>query len=132
MSSKKPKREKASPGGGPRRGLRRSIRYEAVQEFPEDQGPVRNPAAPPSIHLRLLKADEALERLEFQLRAYAAKGQREVVVIHGKGSNSPGGVSVLGPLVRQWCDDHPVLVQSWRIAPGAWGGAGAIVVVLNP
>lgn len=132
MSGRKPKPTRPSPGGSPRRGLRRSIRYEAVQEFPEDQGPVRDPAAPPAIHLRLLKADEALDRLEFQLRAFAAKGQREVVVIHGKGSNSPGGVSVLGPLVRQWCDDHPALVRSWRIAPGEWGGAGAIVVSLNP
>jgi dsDNA-specific endonuclease/ATPase MutS2 len=132
MGRKKIKRSSNAPGGTPRRGLRRSIRYEAVEELPDESGPVRDPAAPPSIHLRKLKVEDAMERLEFQLRAYAAKGQREVLVVHGKGSNSPGGVSVLGPLVRKWCDDHPAVVQSWRIAPGAWGGAGAIVVVLNP
>lgn len=131
MMGRKKKRPASSSGGSPRRGLRRSIRYEAVEEFPEDRAPARDPQAPPSIHLRLLKAEEALERLEFQLRAYAAKGQREVLVIHGKGSNSAGGVSVLGPLVRKWCDDHPGVVQSWRIAPSSWGGEGAIVVLLT-
>lgn len=131
MGRKKSKRSSSTPGGSPRRGLRRSIRYEAVQEFPEDDRPVRDPAAPPAVHLRKLKAEEALARLEFQLRAFAAKDQSEVLVIHGKGSNSPGGVSVLGPLVRQWCDAHPTLVKSWRIAPTGWGGEGAIVIVLN-
>ena len=130
MGRKKKNTQAGPDRGGPRRGKRRSIRYEAVEEFPEDRAPVRDPAAPPSIHLRLLKADQALERMEFQLRAFAAKGQREVLVIHGKGSNSVGGVSVLGPLVRQWCDKHPSVVQSWRIAPSSWGGEGAIVVVL--
>jgi dsDNA-specific endonuclease/ATPase MutS2 len=131
MGRKKQKRSSTAPGGGPRRGKRRSIRYEAVQEFPEDGKPARDPGAPPAVHLRLLKAEEALDRLEFQLRAFAAKDQREVLVVHGKGSNSPGGVSVLGPLVRQWCDEHPSLVRSWRIAPGCWGGEGAIVVELT-
>ena len=132
MGRKKTKRSSENPVGGPRRGMRRSIRYEAVEELPEDRRPKRDPEAPPSIHLRLLKAEDALDRLEFQLRAFASKGQREVLVIHGKGSNSPGGQSVLGPLVRKWCDDHAALVQSWREAPRQWGGSGAIVVVLNP
>ena len=132
MGKKKKKPSNSGPGGSPRRGMRRSIRFEAVEEQPDDRSNNRDPAAPPSIHLRLLKADEALERLEFQLRAFAAKGQREVLVVHGKGSNSPGGVSVLGPMVRQWCDDHGGIVQSWRQAPRHWGGSGAIVVVLNP
>jgi dsDNA-specific endonuclease/ATPase MutS2 len=131
MGRKKSRRPGNAPGRSPRRGLRRSIRYDAVTELDEDRGPARDPAAPPAVHLRLLKAEEALERLEFQLRAFAAKGQSEVLVVHGKGSNSPGGVSVLGPLVRSWCDDNPAVVRSWRIAPSSWGGEGAIVVVLN-
>lgn len=130
MGRKKSRRNSANPDGSPRRGMRRSIRYEAVEEPAENRGPARDPAAPPSIHLRLLKAEEALDRLEFQLRAFAAKNQREVLVVHGKGSNSPGGQSVLGPLVRAWCDEHTAVVQSWREAPRTWGGSGAIVVVL--
>ena len=118
-------------GDDPRRGKRRSIRYEAEEQWPEDRKPVRDDA-PPSVHLRKLTVDEALERLETQLRAYAGQGRREVLVIHGKGQGSTGGISVLGPEVRQWCDRHPALVSSWREAPPHWGGSGAIVVDLNP
>lgn len=101
--------------------------------WPEDRQPkpVRDDA-PPSIHLRKLTVDEAFMRLESQLKGFAGRGIREVLVIHGKGQGSVGGISVLGPEVRQWCDKHPALVSSWREAPPRWGGSGAIVVVLNP
>lgn len=88
-------------------------------------------ARPPEILLRKLKLAEALERLEAQLRAHAARGEVEVLVIHGKGQNSAGGVSVLGPEVRRWCDQHAALVAGWSEAPARWGGAGAIVVKLR-
>lgn len=131
MGRKKKRQTGGGQDGHPRRGMRRSIRFEAFEEEPEERRVPRDPAAPPSLHLRKLKAEEALSRLDFQLQAFRAKDTREVLVVHGKGSNSPGGVSVLGPLVRQWCDDHPGLVLSWREAPQQWGGAGAIVVTLN-
>ena len=131
MGRKKTRQPTSGPGGSPRRGMRRSIRFEAYEEDPAEREKGPHPQQPPSVHLRLLKAEEALDRLQFQLQAFAAKGTPEVLVVHGKGSNSPGGVSVLGPLVRSWCDDHPGLVRSWREAPRAWGGAGAIVVTLN-
>lgn len=114
--------------------MRRSIRHEAI-DTSDDEGPPdarREPGRPPEILLRKLKLAEALERLEFQLRAYASRGQAEVLVIHGKGQNSAGGVPVLGPEVRQWCDRHPALVATWSEAPLRWGGAGAIVVRLRP
>ena len=41
--------------------------------------------------LRKLTVDEALERLETQLPAYAHQNTPEVLLIHGKGTNSPGG-----------------------------------------
>jgi DNA-nicking Smr family endonuclease len=130
MGRKKGKPPSRGSGGGPRRGKRRSIRYEAEEFFPEDRRPVRDDA-PPAIHLRKLTVIEALGRLEAQLRAFAARGQREVLVIHGKGQGSAGGISVLGPEVRKWCDRNGALVSSWREAPRHWGGAGAIVVVLS-
>ena len=122
----------SSAGGGPRRGKRRSIRFEAEEQWPEDRPrkPVRDDA-PPAIHLRKLTLEEALMRLETQLRAFEGQGAREILVIHGKGQGSAGGISVLGPEVRDWCDKHPSLVSSWREAPPHWGGSGAIVVVLN-
>ena len=127
---RKKKRQSSGESSPPRRGKRRSIRYEATEQWPEDRVPQRADDAPPEIHLRKLKLLSALERLEFQLRAYAAKNQQKVLVVHGKGQSSPGGVSILGPEVRNWCDAHPSLVVSWAEAPAKWGGAGAIVVTL--
>ncbi len=57
--SKKPKKE--STGSTPRRGKRRSIRYEAVEELPDAKRPSRGPEAPPAIHLRKISAEEALD-----------------------------------------------------------------------
>lgn len=126
------KKRSSDAGGRPvRRGKRRSIRYEAKEWSPAERRPQRDPEAPPEILLRKLTVDEALERLDFQLRGYATKGQAEVLVVHGKGSASPGGVSILGPEVRNWCDAHPAVVVTWREAPPRWGGGGAIVVVLR-
>lgn len=131
MGRKKSKSGSTEAGGGPRRGKRRSIRYEAEEQWPEDRQPPVRDDAPPSIHLRKLNVDEAIRRLETQLRGYSGQGTREVLVIHGKGQGSIGGISVLGPEVREWCDRHPALVSSWREAPTKWGGTGAIVVVLE-
>ncbi len=131
MGSKRGKKQKSSGRGDlPRRGKRRSIRHEAYEEYPEDREEPRNPPKPPEIHLRKISAEEALGRLASQLPAFSKQGIKEVLVVHGKGQNSVGGVSVLGPLVRQWCIDHPSLVKSWREAPNYWGGSGAVVVVL--
>jgi DNA-nicking Smr family endonuclease len=121
--------------GASRRGKRRSIRYEAEEMWPEDREPDRNQirklGAPPEILLRKLTVNEALDRLKTQLQAFAHQGKKEVLVVHGKGHNSPGGMSVLGPEVRHWCDDRPDVVASWREAPVKWGGEGAIVVKLK-
>jgi DNA-nicking Smr family endonuclease len=123
-------RKKRPAGGSRTRRGRRSIRYEAEEEWPEDRQ-ARADDAPPAIHLRKLTLDEALERLEHQLRLHRGHGRREVLVVHGRGHGSPGGVGVLGPAVREWCGAHPGLVGSWREAPRRWGGPGAIVVVLT-
>jgi len=121
---------KTGADGVSRRGKRRSIRFEGEQTWPEDREKLRKEGAPPEILLRKLTLAEALERLETQLRAHAAHGRREVLVVHGKGLNSPGGDPVLGPEVRAWCEKS-ALVASWKEAPARWGGAGAIVVVLR-
>lgn len=131
MGRKKGNRSRSGSGGISRRGLRRSIRYDAVDEPPEEGRPRRGPEPPPTIHLRKLTAEEALARLDTQLRAFLRQGRGEILVIHGKGQGSAGGISILGPLVREWCDQHPAVVAGWREAPTYWGGSGAIVVTLN-
>jgi DNA-nicking Smr family endonuclease len=129
VGRKKPR----DPGGRdtPRRGKRRSIRFEA--ELVEDRLKKRRPPAepPPAIHLRRLPADEALARLRTVVLGHARLGHKELLVVHGRGQSSPGGQSVLGPLVRQWCVDNPALVAAWRQAPAEWGGPGAIVITLR-
>jgi len=128
---RKKKGKPSADGNQPRRGKRRSIRFEAEEQWPEDRQRKETPAEPPKILLRKLTVDEALDRLDFQLRAYVAKGQKKVLVVHGRGNASLGGVSILGPETRNWCDAHPALVVSWQEAPQHWGGAGAIVVNLR-
>jgi len=130
MARKKGKRQSLSPGQ--RRGKRRSIRYEAVEDIEGSDGLMRPPDAPEaSIHLRRMTIDEALARLETDVRLYRGLDHTEMLVVHGRGQNSPGGKSVLGPLVRRWCDEHPGLVKSWEEAPRRWGGPGAIIVYLH-
>ncbi len=131
MGRKKSRQPGAGDGSGPHRGKRRSIRYESQEEWPEDRPQGRAPDAPPQILLRKLTLDEALRRLEAQLRAHAAQGHTEVLVVHGKNTNSLRGIPILGPAARDWCNKHRDLVATWREAPGKWGGAGAIVVTLK-
>ncbi len=128
---RKKRRQPSAAENQPRRGKRRSIRYEAQEEWPEQRERRPDPDEPPKVLLRKLTVAEALARLDFQLRAYAAKGQQRVLVVHGRGNASPGGISILGPEVRNWCDGHPQLVVSWQEAPPRWGGPGAIVVNLR-
>jgi len=129
---KKEKRIKPDTGQSQRRGMRRSIRFDADDFWDEDEKSQADPNTPPSIHLRMMRAEEALHKLSTELQIWQKQGRREVLVVHGKGSNSAQGISVLGPLVRQWCDDHDQLVSTWREAPSHWGGSGAIVVNLRP
>ncbi len=132
MGRKGGKKSKKPKGpGSPGRGKRRTIRHEAYEEYADQKQPSRHPPEPPKIHLRLISVEEAIGRLAAQLPGYSRQGIKEVLVVHGKGHNSIRGISVLGPLVRQWCDDNPALVKSWREAPAYWGGSGAIVVVLH-
>lgn len=128
---------KNHPGKGDaaaaRRGLRRSIRVDAHEAEGAGARPrVRAADAPPTIQLRRLLAEVALERLAASLQAYRHLGRLEVLVVHGRGRNSPGGRPVIGPLVRQWCAEHPAIVAAAREAPPAWGGEGALVVTLLP
>ncbi|RKZ12311.1 hypothetical protein DRQ50_12130 [bacterium] len=123
-------RKKGKDASG-RRGLRRSIRYAGREEQAVDEPDAYKLGAPPTIMLRKLRLEEAIDRLAMQLAAHAHAGTGEVLVVHGRGTNSPGGVGVIGPAVRQWCDDHPGLVTGWREAPARWGGPGAMVVNLR-
>ncbi len=109
--------------------MRRTIRRDADRE--PKTGTPRSGPLPPQIDLHRRRADEALAYLEMMLQVHRRRGDREVLVVHGRGLHSETGRSVLGPLVRQWLVDHPGLVATHRPAPRDWGGEGAVVVVLR-
>lgn len=116
------------PGrSGRLKGMGRSIRREGV---PDDERPRRSGEPPPQIHLRRLTAEEALAKLEQRLALHRRRGERRVLVVHGRGLRS-AGAPVIAPLVREWLRDHPELVAAWEPAPPDWGGEGALVVTLT-
>ncbi len=55
---------------------------------------------------------------------------RCVLVIHGKGMNSPGGEAVLRTLTRNWLTQHPQVLAFCAASPGA-GGSGAVLILLK-
>lgn len=55
---------------------------------------------------------------------------RCVLVIHGKGVNSPGGIAVLRTLTRNWLRQHPQ-VLAYCAATTELGGSGAVMILLK-
>ncbi|MDP1871942.1 MAG: Smr/MutS family protein [Gallionella sp.] len=55
---------------------------------------------------------------------------RHVLIIHGKGINSPGGEAVLRALTRNWLTQHPQ-VLAYCLAPPNLGGDGAVIILLK-
>ncbi len=98
---------------------------------PDSTTPAARPARPPEIFLRMCSYDEAMRRLDQQVRAYVRQGRAEILVVHGAGRGSPDGRGVLGDAVREWCQSRGDLVLDWRPAQPAWGGDGAVVLTLN-
>ena len=75
--------------------------------------------------------DEALARLEEFIAAARSRGQQAVLVITGKGINSPEG-PVLHGAVSEWLRDRGKgLVAEFSSAPRELGGSGAFVVFLK-
>ena len=115
--------------GRPAKGMQRTIRQDAWSDGEERPGV--DEARPTEIHLRQMRADEAMARLEMMIDQHRRKGEAEVLVVHGKGLRSEGGQPVLAPLVRKWLQDNPDRVASWEEAPRHWGGEGALLVRLR-
>ena len=76
------------------------------------------------------RAHDALIR--FFKDAYQ-KGLRTVVVVTGRGRNSPDGIGVLRPLLQQWLSREPFkrVVLAFCTARPRDGGPGAVYVLLR-
>nr|WP_315464392.1 Smr/MutS family protein [uncultured Rhodoferax sp.] len=83
------------------------------------------------IDLHGLRSDEAREALSAFIREAHKQGIRCVRVVHGKGLGSPGKAPVLKDKVHKWLVQKAEVVAFVQAQP-AQGGAGALVVLLQP
>ncbi|QWV93784.1 Smr/MutS family protein [Geomonas oryzisoli] len=80
------------------------------------------------LDLHGLTRDEAVENLERFVKAAYNRGQKGVLVITGKGNNSPGE-PVLKVAVANWLREHGKgMVAEFVQAPSDMGGSGAFVI----
>ena len=89
----------------------------------------------PEGHLDMhgMVAEEAYEALVSFLRASYNKGKRTVLLIPGRGKNSPEGYAVLRERVQDWLTHDPFkrVVLAFCTAQPKDGGAGALYVLLR-
>ena len=74
--------------------------------------------------------EEARDALGAFIGGCLARGLRCVRVIHGKGHSSPGGLSVLKTLSRQWLARREEILAFCAAKPRD-GGEGALIVLLR-
>jgi DNA-nicking Smr family endonuclease len=84
------------------------------------------------LDLHGLDSHAAREDVTFELRDAYQEGERCVRIVHGRGLRSPGG-PVLKDAVLDWIQAPPLaaIVLAFATAPPAWGGSGALLVLLR-
>jgi len=85
------------------------------------------------LDLHGLRAAEAQSALETFLRATRGRGERCVLVVHGKGEHSPGGLGVLRGEMAAWLSQgsSSTHVAAFASAREEDGGAGAVYILLR-
>jgi DNA-nicking Smr family endonuclease len=84
------------------------------------------------LDLHGLRAAEAREALELFLGEKRARGERCVLVVHGKGEHSPAGIGVLRGEMSAWLSQGRASahVSAFATARSDDGGEGAVYVLL--
>jgi DNA-nicking Smr family endonuclease len=89
----------------------------------------------PEKHLDLhgMNARQAYDALVPFIREVYQRGLRTVVIVTGRGRNSPDGIGVLRPLLQRWLTRDPFkrVVLAFCTAKARDGGAGAVYVLLR-
>ena len=89
----------------------------------------------PEAHLDLhgQNAAQALNSLTWFIKNAYQRGLRTVLVVTGRGRNSPDGVGVLRPLLQRWLSKDPFkrVVLAFCTAKAGDGGPGAVYVLLR-
>jgi DNA-nicking Smr family endonuclease len=85
------------------------------------------------LDLHGMTVPEARAQLELFLRTMRARGERCVLVIHGKGEHSPHGSGVLRGEIAAWLSQGGASEQvaAFVTAQGPDGGEGAVYVLLR-
>lgn len=105
--------------------LRNGLSRMALRKLRRGTWPVQD-----SLDLHGNHTDAARKLLQEFLHEATQRNLRCVLVIHGKGLNSPGGAAVLRKLARHWLSQHPQ-VLAYCDAPAQYGGSGAVLVLLK-
>lgn len=96
---------------------------------------LRNGQYSPELHTDLhgMNSEQAYDALlDFVHKAYA-KGMRTVIVVTGRGKNSPGGQGILRQHIQDWLTKDPLkrVVLAFCTAQPKDGGAGAFYLLLR-
>lgn len=83
------------------------------------------------LDLHGLTKDEAIENLDRFVKGAYNRGQKGVLVITGKGNNSPGEPVLKGAVAGWLRESGKGMVSEFAPAPGEMGGSGAFVVFLK-
>ncbi len=83
------------------------------------------------LDLHGLTRDEAVQSLGEFIRGAYNRGQKAVLVITGKGNNSPGEPVLLGAVAGWLREGGKAMVAEFAPAPKQLGGSGAFVVFLR-
>lgn len=112
-------------GNAPDEFLHNGLSRMTLRKLRRGHWPVQD-----SLDLHGNTSDAARKLLQEFLHEAAQRGLRCVLVIHGKGTNSPGGAAVLRKLARHWLAQRPDVLAYCDAAPGD-GGSGAALVLLK-
>jgi DNA-nicking Smr family endonuclease len=87
-----------------------------------------------SLDLHGLSSDEARRELLRFCKGARGRSRRAVLVVHGKGSHSPGGRGALRDQIADWLSSAPIAehVLCFATATPAHGGSGAVYVLVAP
>lgn len=105
--------------------LRNGLSRMTLRKLRRGHWPVQD-----SLDLHGNTGDAARRLLQEFLHEAARRGLRCVLVIHGKGMNSPSGEAVLRRLTRHWLAQRPDVLAYCDAIPRD-GGSGAALVLLK-
>ena len=110
------------------RGRRDDVtRAQAAQLFARVAAPEQK------LDLHGLRSEDAARQVVTFTRAAQRMGKRVVLIVHGRGQHSAGGVGVLPEVVREALSRGGAapVVRAFMSAPQRLGGSGALLVFLS-